>query len=766
MKKYFLSPSIDIPLILMGVLASVFVFPLSVHATLSDNDYYGPQRVVLPQSRLSGFGNTPSGAFTHEIPLKTPPGRNGIEPNLSLQYNSQNTTKGNLYGYGWDIPIPYIQRLSKYGTEKLYTSHYFTSSMSGELEDISLFDGEHGTYGAKVDTGNFLKYNYSSSTDGWTVTDKNGTIYTFGSTSNTEQRDPNDSTKTYKWYLKEVRDLNNNYITYEYAHDSAQVYPYKIVYTGNNVTAGIFEIEFLKEARDDDTTSYESGFAVKTLYRIYEIQAKISGTWVSKYELDYSAGDNTKRSLLTSIAETGKDESAATLSLPATTFTYQDHNNSWTEDTAWVLPEDLDDTSVFVSDINADSLPDIIKSTYVSSTHYYTIWINNGVDGFYDDTSSWTLPVALSDGTHPYAHTFLVDVDGDGWTDILKATDSSGSRAVYINDGDSTGWTLDSNYVIPFDLESSGSPDHSYRLMDVNGDGLVDVVRAEYSGGTIYDNIYINDGDGTGWTEDTNWTVPIYFSSGSARHNLRIFDANGDGLTDLIYSEYASGNHYDDVYLNNGVNTWVQDTNWVVPVDFEVTGTGQRQIAIMDLNNDGLMDFVKGDINAEDRKVYLNKGDGTGWVQDANYSVPVSIVSEDDTYFDTNGDGLMDFNKADTSGGTRYDYVYENNGDEVDLLSQITNSQGAVITPLYKATTMYKDGSNNLLSSLPFVFDTVYSVTTNDGLGNTATETSSYENGKYYYGNERDRKFAGFNKVITTNGLGSSPYPQIRRSGK
>lgn len=753
MKKSFIYPCSRIFIALAFISVSIFSFPYSAHATLSDNDYYGPQRSITPKNRLSNSDNTPSGAFTYQVPIAIPPGRNGIEPSLALQYNSQNLNKANFFGYGWDIEIPYIQRVNKYGIEKLYTSHYFASSMSGDLEDISLSDWEHGTYGAKVDTGDFLKYSYSSTSDGWTVTDKKGTIYTFGTTSNTEQRDPGDSSKTYKWYLKEVRDLNNNYITYEYYHDNGQVYPYKIVYTGNNVTDGIFEIEFLREARDDDTISYETWFLVKTLYRIDEIQAKISGSWVKKYELAYTSGDNTKRSLLSSVTETGKDESSNTLSLPATTFTYQDHNNSWTEDTAWVLPEDLDNLSVFVSDINADSLPDIIKSEESGGTHYFTIWINDGVDGFYNDTANWTMPVALSGGGSPYAHTFLVDVDGDGWTDILKATDSSGSRKVYINDGDGTGWTLDSNYVIPFDLESSGNPDHAYRLMDVNGDGLIDAVRAEDSGGTIYDNIYINDGDGTGWTEDTSWTVPIYFSSSGARYNLRIFDVNGDGLTDLVYSEYASGSHHDDVYLNNGVNTWVQDTNWVVPIDFEVNGSGQRDVGIMDVNNDGLIDIVDGDTAALDRKVYLNKGDGTGWAQDVGYSVPVTFINEDVQYFDINGDGLVDFNKADTSGGTMYDNVYENDGDEVDLLAQITTNQGGTITPLYKATTMYKDGSSNLLNSIPFVFDTVYSITTNDGIGNTATETLSYENGRYYYGDERNRRFSGFNTVTTTNGL-------------
>ena len=42
-----------------------------------------------------------SGAAVYEIPIKVPPGINGVEPKISLAYNSQG---GNgIAGYGWDL---------------------------------------------------------------------------------------------------------------------------------------------------------------------------------------------------------------------------------------------------------------------------------------------------------------------------------------------------------------------------------------------------------------------------------------------------------------------------------------------------------------------------------------------------------------------------------------------------------------------------------------------------------------------------------------
>jgi hypothetical protein len=53
-----------------------------------------------------------SGAFTQSVPLDIPPGRNGLQPDVSLNYNSQQTKDG-IVGYGWDLSIPYIERLNK-----------------------------------------------------------------------------------------------------------------------------------------------------------------------------------------------------------------------------------------------------------------------------------------------------------------------------------------------------------------------------------------------------------------------------------------------------------------------------------------------------------------------------------------------------------------------------------------------------------------------------------------------------------------------------
>ena len=96
-------------------------------------------------------------------------------------------------------------------------------------------------------------------------------------------------------------------------------------------------------------------------------------------------------------------------------------------------------------------------------------------------------------------------------------------------------------------------------------------------------------------------------------------------------------------------------------------------------------------------------------MEDENYVVPVSF--QDQSYvraFDADGDSYTDIVQGWWTGTEIVSKAYLNDKGDVDMLTGITTSKGAEITPSYKATTMYKDGSDNLLSVMPLVFDTIF----------------------------------------------------------
>jgi hypothetical protein len=176
----------------------------------------------------------------------------------------------------------------------------------------------------KLDTGSFTSYSLNTTTNTWTVYDKKGTKYTYGSDDTGRMYDTTTgtSTYTYRWYLQEIRDTNGNYIKYTYLRDNNVIYPYRIIYTGNGSTDGIFTISFATSTRPDSRLSYASGFAATTTQRISKITAAVNGTTVRQYDLSYGTGDNGYRSLLTSIQQKGYDDNNTLITLPAMNFTY------------------------------------------------------------------------------------------------------------------------------------------------------------------------------------------------------------------------------------------------------------------------------------------------------------------------------------------------------------------------------------------------------------------------------------------------------------
>src|SRR5262249_43099970 len=154
-------------------------------------------------------------------------------PDLKLNYSSQGRDNVSPFGIGWSASIPFIERINRYGVDKLYATssiQVYYSSFSGELASTT----STSTFAAKIEKGDFIKYTYSNNS--WLAIDKASTTYRFGTTTAGREDDPNDSSRIYRWMLQEVRDANDNSTTYEYTKDSGNIYPSKIKYTFSSST--------------------------------------------------------------------------------------------------------------------------------------------------------------------------------------------------------------------------------------------------------------------------------------------------------------------------------------------------------------------------------------------------------------------------------------------------------------------------------------------------------------------------------------------------
>jgi hypothetical protein len=689
-----------------------------------------------------------TGSMQYGFSLTVPPGRNNLTPDVKLSYSSQPSENINLYGYGWSDNIPYIQKMNKDGSNNLYLENNFYSSIDGELQANDTSSTTE-SYGPRVENGNFNSYQYVGNYK-WLVTDKLGTTYKFGYASTSAQYSTATSSYIYKWMLQEVRDPNDNYIKYEYYQDGGQMYPSKITYTGSGVTDGIFEISFLREARSDTMKSSKAGFPVTSNYRINEIQVKVNGVWVHKYQLGYSNGANGMRSLLTTITESGQDESSNITILPATTFTYQTDlgNKSWTQDNSWNEPEAIvsgarSDLGTRLVDVNGDGLIDVLVSRDTNTGTFSKAYLHT-INGWVE-SATWTPPVTFVDNTSHYKGVELADVNGDGLLDIINT-----GTATYINNGN--GWTETASWQAPIGFVNVNSPskDAGVRIVDVNGDGLPDILRALQN--TLLD-AYINNGHG--WTQNSTWFVPKPIIDLDAQDaGARFADVNGDGLIDIIYARDSAQYGKKDVYINNGAG-WTLDSTWSSSFPLYFSDTADLGLRLADVNGDGLVDVLRGlsTASVSYEAAYLNNG--LGWFLDTdgvNWAPPWTFVDSDRSdqgvrIYDANGDGMDDLT-WNIQGGTNNTRL--NNSKKVDLLSSVSFNTGATTNVSYKTSALYAT-STPLNPQLPQNYDTVEKIVTADGLGNYATSTYTYEGGDYYFASSTDRHPAGFAIITKTD---------------
>lgn len=702
-----------------------------------------------------------SGGLTYSYLLTVPPGRNGLQPQLQLSYSSQDTALGSIVGQGWKVDIPYIQRINRLGTENLYstTSPYFTSSVSGELATTSVAN----TYYAKEDNGSFIRYVLSGNQ--WLATDKQGTTYRYGYATSSRQ-DNATGTKTYRWMLEEVRDTNGNFIRYEYAKDSGQIYPEAVYYTGNGTTDGIFKVEFAKALRTDISTSTEAGFDIVSKYRLTDIKARINGAVVRTYNLGYGVGDNGVKSLLDSITESGITEQGATTTLPAVEFSYATSSKIFMEDESYEVPDYFayngSDMGVRILDINGDGYPDILRGHEGAGPAGNRVYLNEYDGTGWGTTASSTLPTYFVHGDKGVR---FADLNGDGYTDILRSECNSidviSDFKVFLNDKN-LGWTDDTaSWTIPQCFAGSGY-DKGTRLADVNGDGYPDIIKSRDSGLPSDKKVYLHTRDGTGWQEDTNYSIPIYFAKDGYDLGTRLVDVNSDGLVDIVQSASGGSQPGQAIYFNKGDGTgWASSTPWNVPTYIYISGTVDPGVRFADINNDGLIDWLQA--NGAGQGVYLNTG--KGFVQDASSTIPYIFMNENSDQGvmieDVDADGSADYIQSKQAwsnpapGWPNIQHVALNAGHVPDLLTAIEYPAGGSTNIAYQSAAHYKDDSGNLLN--PSIVSnpmTVVGITHSPGMGEDMTETYEYAGGDFYRGSYLDRKFSGFGSIKKTDSSG------------
>ncbi|MCK9207461.1 MAG: FG-GAP-like repeat-containing protein, partial [Salinivirgaceae bacterium] len=596
------------------------------------------------------FDVSPSGAATYNVPIAVSPGTMGMQPNVSVVYNSQG---GNgLLGVGWEI--------AGFSAITRVPANIYTDGASGgvnlNLNDKFALDGNRlllktGTYGVSNSTYATQNETFvtvtATGTAGngpqyFTVTTKDGKTLYYGNSTDSRAL-PVGKTTPYMWRLNKAMDANGNYMTFTYKNVNGESVIDRIDYTGN-ATAGLStynSLEFYYDLKTDKNTLYVGGGSVAKDLLLREIRAYSGSTIAMKYNFYYTITNFTHLNKITQTAADGSQLNPTII--------------NW----------GISNTSPITQIITVS--PDGMTSTNNKDKNWSSGDLNG--DGFDDLISYW------SDNDYTHFHIFKAKLNSDGTT-----TFQSPSIPDYIYD-------ISTTYIKNIDfLGFTSMFDGSSFIHNLNGDGEPDFVVPQLNRVEDDDvewcNIefwVLNESIGFGQPINmSNTEIPAY----------SISDINSDGIDDIIFVEHCQTNGLYQGKIRYGGTQLEQ--SWL---DFDLQLTNEpKKLIVSDFNNDGLNDIFI--MCSNTYYIYKNIGGSTGLASFELQASNLSFNSEGQfstvRQGDFNGDGLPDLILNGDCNANWYWAI--NNGNWGFTISSLSS-----ITAIEESFTTKNDSRDNCL---------------------------------------------------------------------
>lgn len=493
-----------------------------------------PSEVVdMAGAIVRGLPGVSGGQASYNIPIELPPGRHGMQPSISLSYNSQG---GNgLLGVGWSLNAgSSISRCSatfaQDGTSRAVT---FNASTDKLCLDGQRLISVQGTYGAanteyRTEMDSFVKViqhgGLGDISSSFTLYKPDGSRATYGENANSRFL-PGGLNQVLAWKItQESSSSGNNTINYQYDTVVAGEHLLKtIYYTGSGSELGSRRVVFNYDSRTDKRISYIQGGYLKTLNRLKSIETYAdSYDLVSKYNLDYSYSRNSNRTLLKMVKRCGQYEGVEQCSV-ANEF-------EWLDNRMVSNPEPIhfNGQQYFrhvrrlnefepMADIDGDGVADWKGVNTNAETE--VISQNNLA---FDNTCKY-----ISDIAQYSCITF--DADMDGISDLYKIS----NNFLYIAYSSKGAGFVNTNIYVNQDLSKS---EKVLAAQDFNGDGWVDLAILRFNNGWETPVIYLNTRNANQPFINTSHNL-YSLDPGLEYYSTFVGDVDGNGLNDILISK-------------------------------------------------------------------------------------------------------------------------------------------------------------------------------------------------------------------------------------
>ncbi|MGQ0836651.1 MAG: FG-GAP-like repeat-containing protein, partial [Gammaproteobacteria bacterium] len=672
------------------------------------------------------FDVSPSGEASYSIPIFAPSGTHGMTPALSLTYSSRGGS--GWIGEGWAIGgysviSRCVQTWAQDGAPRNVRLDY-SDRYCLDGNRLRLVSGSHGGDGAEyrteIETFARVK-SVGAAGNGpasFEVELKNGLKYVYGATEDSRIQSLG-VLSVRSWAVNRISDRAGNAILFSYTEDATNG-SYRIAnvrYT-ENLAQGLsaaYMVEFVYETQPpgEIDSGYLGGSLIRDVTRLTRVDVTHNAGLVRRYNVTYEPGlSNTGKSRVQSIQECAG--SGGTDCLPATTFAYQNG-------TIGVGNQVSSGVSVAASwmplDVNGDGRSDVVYSS--SATCGSGVWMVM----FANSSGGFNAPVNSGITSTNCGQAIPIDYNADGLEDFLVPY-SGGTWWVV------QGTTSGLSGPVNTGVAATGAGGNA-RAMDINGDGLDDLVFAIVTGTTHSVQAQLRVWGGTfgapgylyGPLSAPFTIIGPVFAVSQFASKTRSPDFNGDGLSDFVvhvreadgepgvffHNWYAvlaggagtvwlgnfntAGGPYwpdlngdgcsDAVYTYN--NFWRYRFSGCLGLGAEQTGPImssailQTQAAVFDWDNDGYDDIVGRSTTTFTWHYMRSTGE--------SLSAPVdSVVSASPASApfsgDANGDGLDDLVYPASSNVWAYT---PHAGVKPDLLQTATDGYGNVVTFNYAA---------------------------------------------------------------------------------
>lgn len=683
-----------------------------------------------------------SGTGNFSFPIAVPPGRNGLQPALTVGYSSGN---GNgEFGLGWGLSIPGIMRKTNRGIPK-YDDKADTFILSG-AEDLIPVDYSKnfvdGVWHFKTKyrprtEGLFARITHHKTNQGinyWEVRSKDGLTSYYG---NPNAKNPDDEANTviahperrddiFAWKLYRTVDVFGNDMRYTYTrelkeeeqHHYDQLYLSKVDYTNYNdsgTTRYLCSVAFEYEDRPDPFSTHLAGFEIRTTQRVKHVRTYThpkdadrptaytsSGETfidilVKRYDfffvderiadgsMDTSHAPKNGASILSQVQVCGFDHQTDPEKLPPLEFRYSGFEPIGKDflpiEGEHLPPVSLAHPEYEVADLNGNGLPDIVQINGEVARY----WRNKG-DGQFDRPRN--MKEAPAGVSLAEAGVTLADADGDGRVDLMVNKSGISGYFSLNPDGEWDRRSLKQYTSAP----SFSFQDPEVQLMDMSGDGITDVLK---NGSRL--ELYYQDRE-EGWNDhrfvnkaQLNDFPNLSFSDS----RVRIAGFGGGGLQDIGLIQ--NGNIY--YWPNQGYGNWGKKV-FMKNSPRLPHGYDPARIMLADFDGDGLVDMAY--IDHCKVTLWINQS-GNAWSEPFEIKGTPQLTNMDAVRaIDMMGDGVPGILWSYDEGKGPKERMYYLNltgGIKPYLLNEMVNNMGALTRVQYHSSL--KDYLRDLNSKAP-----------------------------------------------------------------